>query len=100
MEETDDKSFFRPKEALEDEIKKNPKIQIRNYLGNLRNEKGFKIVKNDTLALVDGDVMGNLKENTKESKLLAQLQDIRNLCGLFLQDSSFSRHAVSLLFAG
>ena len=42
MEETDDESFFRPKEALEDEIKKNPKIQIRNYLGNLRNEKGFK----------------------------------------------------------
>lgn len=61
MEETDDESFFRPKEALEDEIKKNPKIQIRNYLGNLRNEKGFKIVKNDTLALVDGDIMGNLK---------------------------------------
>lgn len=73
MEETDDKSFFRPKEALEDEIRKNPKIQIRNYLGNLRNEKGFKIVKNDTLALVDGDVMGNLKENTKESIVFVKL---------------------------
>ena len=73
MEETDDESFFRPKEALEDEIKKNPKIQIRNYLGNLRNEKGFKIVKNDTLALVDGDIMGNLKKNTKESIVFVKL---------------------------
>ena len=72
-EEKEETSFFRKKENLEEEIRVNPKAHIRNYLGNLRNEQGYKIIKSDTLALVDCDIMGNQKEISKENIVFVKL---------------------------
>ena len=73
IDEEEDESFFRPKETLEDEIKNNPKSQILNYLGNLKIESGFQNIKDDTLSLIDCDIMGNLKQITKDNIILVKL---------------------------
>ena len=71
--EKSDKSFFRDRAELEEEIMQNPSIPTRFYLGNLRQENAFFTLKKDFLCVSDCESNGNLKEISKETLVFLKL---------------------------
>ena len=75
-EKVNGEEFFRATEELDFEYKK--KTNSHSYLGNLRSEKAFEVLKEDFLSVRDADSMGNLKKDAKENTVFVKLVKCEN----------------------
>ena len=70
-ENKEDETFFRSEDEIKEEVK-NSAVQ-RIYIGNLKKEKNFEVLKKDCLCMTDSDTNGNLKKKTKENIVFVKL---------------------------
>ena len=68
-----EKSFFRKKEEMEDEMTQNASNSSRIYLGNLRKKDACIVLKNDFICFPDCESNGNLKEADRVSLVFVKL---------------------------
>ena len=70
-------SFFRPSDELEDELNL-ASNSVRIYLGNIKKQKAFHVLKDDFLCVTDCDAFGNLKAVKSENMVFLKLVKCQN----------------------